>query len=372
MNSNTFLSVFCPAKLNLFLHITGRRANGYHDLQTLFELVDYGDDLKVALSGVNHFDDNQNGDESCHDAFWQSHRAYTMLANTIKVTSNKEYINTLKDKDNLIKRAAIAYFQRAKLIPKACHIELVKRIPAGAGLGGGSSNAAGVLIGLNQMLGNKLKTAELHEIAFELGADVPIFVHRQSAFAQGLGERLYDIELPQRYYLIITPPVHANTRKIFNHPALTRNTEAIKVAPPLEGLAQAFSGPFETRYKNDFQSVYTALGDEAVLSQTKDLSEGSGWPQASIVTKAQALLDKCIRKVLLDCGVSQQTAVHSDARLSGSGASFFVAFEHSPVGIEIAHNVRDLFRAKIRSNWARSESDSDLSWHIQTASTFTD
>ena len=205
-----------PAKLNLFLHITGRRADGYHSLQTIFQLLDYGDSLTFTL--------NQSGDISLSPA-----------------------MDTVAAEDNLIVRAA-RLLQSAAGCTQGCDIVIDKQIPMGAGLGGGSSNAATALVGLNQLWQSGLSSDELTDLGTKLGADVPVFVRGNTAFAEGIGELLTAVELPEQWYLVITPNVQVSTAEIFSNPQLTRDTSPIKI--------RALS---EVQYRNDCQAVVTEL-----------------------------------------------------------------------------------------------------------------
>tara|TARA_B110000046_G_C13008246_1_gene405403 strand:+ start:1948 stop:2814 length:867 start_codon:yes stop_codon:yes gene_type:complete len=205
-----------PAKLNLFLHITGRRDNGYHDLQTLFQLLDFGDSLT--------FTPNNSGE----------------------IHLSPQISGVLAD-DNLIVRA-VRLLQQKTHCTKGCDIVLDKVIPMGAGLGGGSSNAATVLVGLNSLWECGLTLDELADIGCELGADVPVFVHGTSAFAEGIGELLTPTQLPKQWYLVITPECQVSTGEIFSHPQLTRNSPPIKI--------RALSAE---QYRNDCQAVVEKL-----------------------------------------------------------------------------------------------------------------
>ena len=201
-----------PAKINLFLHILNRREDGYHNLQTLFQLLDYSDQLSFTA----------NKDPE------------------INIISHLEEV---KPEDNLVYRAAKA-LQEATGCLWGCDIELDKKIPMGAGLGGGSSNAATTLVGLNYLWQCGLTADELANIGCILGADVPVFIHGMTAFAEGIGERLTPVERQQNWYLIITPKINISTKEIFSHSELTRNAPAIKI--------RALS---EVQYRNDCQSV---------------------------------------------------------------------------------------------------------------------
>ena len=201
-----------PAKLNLFLRITGRRADGYHNLQTLFQLLDYGDQLKIT---------------ACKNP-------------NIVLTSSLENIPA---EENLIVRAARA-LQEATNCSWGCEIQLDKKLPMGAGLGGGSSNAATTLVGLNLLWQCGLTQEQLAVIGRQLGADIPVFIAGNSAFAEGIGDQLTPVELPKNWYLVVTPHIKVATEEIFSHPQLTRNSPPIKI--------RALSGE---QYRNDCQSV---------------------------------------------------------------------------------------------------------------------
>lgn len=200
---NTSLTLSSPAKLNLFLHITGRRADGYHELQTIFQLLDYGDDL--------HFESNNSGEILLH--------------------CNND---SLSGEENLVVRAARA-LQRKTGSNAGAVIRLHKRIPAGAGLGGGSSDAATTLVALNQLWSTGLDTEQLCGLGVALGADVPVFVRGESAWAEGVGEVLIPVDLPAKTYLVITPNCNVSTAEIFSHQELTRDTTPIKMAAFLGG-----------------------------------------------------------------------------------------------------------------------------------------
>ncbi|MFT6101875.1 MAG: 4-diphosphocytidyl-2-C-methyl-D-erythritol kinase [Granulosicoccus sp.] len=191
-----------PAKLNLFLHITGRREDGYHNLQTVFQLINYGDELNVSLR-----DDSQ----------------FRLHHDMLGLPSN----------DNLIIKAAkllSEYCQKHSKPTRGANISLTKRLPIGGGLGGGSSNAATTLLALNHLWGANLSTDELSTLGLTLGADVPVFVRGHSAWGEGIGEKLLSIELPESWYLVIKPDCHVATAKIFSNQELTRDTAAITVA----------------------------------------------------------------------------------------------------------------------------------------------
>ncbi|CAH1607167.1 4-(cytidine 5'-diphospho)-2-C-methyl-D-erythritol kinase [Vibrio sp. MMG022] len=181
-----------PAKLNLFLYINGRTENGYHELQTLFQFVDHGDELSIQANGSG------------------------------EITISPE-IEGVPLKDNLIWKAATA-LQRYANCSYGAHIDLHKILPMGGGIGGGSSNAATALVALNYLWQTNLNDGELAEIGLALGADVPVFVRGFAAFAEGVGEKLSPAHPDEKWYLVVRPNVSIATVDIFSHPDLTRNT----------------------------------------------------------------------------------------------------------------------------------------------------
>jgi len=191
-----------PAKLNLFLHITGQRADGYHNLQTVFQLLDYGDEITI--------EDNNRGHITLTDS-----------------------LPSVKQHDNLIYRAAMLLKSSAKKDVGAT-ISLSKKLPLGGGIGGGSSNAATTLLGLNTLWNTGLTEDDLAELGSQLGADVPIFVRGKTAWAEGTGEQLLPLSLDEKYYVVLVPSCHVSTAAVFGHKDLTRDTLAITVAAFLE------------------------------------------------------------------------------------------------------------------------------------------
>jgi len=181
-----------PAKLNLFLHVTGRRADGYHELQTVFQLVDLADALR--------FEPRADG---------EIHR----VAGPPEVSAAED----------LCLRAAWR-LREAAGSSAGVDIRLEKRIPIQGGLGGGSSDAATTLVALNEIWGLRLPVEALADIGLGLGADVPLFVHGRSAWAEGIGERLTPLELPERHFAIVFPGVGIATAEVFQAPELTRKT----------------------------------------------------------------------------------------------------------------------------------------------------
>lgn len=194
------LTLLSPAKLNLFLHITGRRADGYHQLQSVFQLLDYGDILD--------FETNHSG-------------AVTLTGDDLG----------LAPEHNLITRAA-TLLQSGE---RGANIRVHKRLPTGGGLGGGSSNAATTLLALNHLWGCGHGNTELQRLGLQLGADVPVFVAGHSAWAEGVGEQLSALELPSRWYLVIHPGCHVGTGEIFSDRQLTRDSPPITIAAFFRG-----------------------------------------------------------------------------------------------------------------------------------------
>ncbi len=214
-----------PAKLNLFLHVVGRRADGYHLLQTLFRFIDLNDTL--------HFTLRDDGE----------------------VRRLNEVKNVPPEQDLCVRAARL--LQQATGCKLGVDIELEKRIPMGGGLGGGSSDAATTLLALNRLWNLGLSRERLMQLGLTLGADVPVFVFGENAFAEGVGEQLLAFPLPDAWYVVLTPPVHVPTAQIFTHPELTRNT--ISMTMRALPIGQDFrSGQFG----NDLQAVACKLYPE--------------------------------------------------------------------------------------------------------------
>lgn len=186
-----------PAKINLFLHILGRRADGYHNLQTVFQFLNYCDELAFSVRT-----------DAC-----------------INLQCS---LPNLPIEKNLIFRAAIL-LQQLSGTTLGADIKLQKKIPIGGGLGGGSSNAATTLIALNHLWQLKLKEPELARLGLQLGADVPIFIHGKAAWGEGLGEHLTPISLKEPWYVVIVPPCPVSTAEIFSSQELTRNTPPLTI-----------------------------------------------------------------------------------------------------------------------------------------------
>jgi 4-diphosphocytidyl-2-C-methyl-D-erythritol kinase len=254
-----------PAKLNLFLHVVGRRRDGYHLLQSVFTLIDRCDRVRLRLRSdgvVNRVND----------------------------------VPGVAPSEDLAVRAALL-LQEASGATDGVDIELEKRIPMGGGLGGGSSDAATVLVALNRLWRTGFDREALAELGAGLGADVPFFVFGRSAWAEGIGDRLRPVEVPPRWYLVLTPPVSVPTRDVYTAPELTRNTEPLKME---DFSAQQPAYSASEGFRNDLEAVVTA--------RYPQVREHLEW----------------LRK-------------HADARMTGSGGCVFAVFE----GREAAQQVLD-------------------------------
>lgn len=239
-----------PAKLNRMLHIVGRREDGFHCLQTLFQFIDLCDQLTLASrdDGKIHLTDEVSG--VSHD-------------------------------DNLIVRAA-RLLQRHSGTPLGATLSIKKQLPMGGGLGGGSSNAATVLVGLNQLWQLNLLPDELARLGLQLGADVPVFVHGHSAWAEGVGEQLTAVTLDTPWFVIIHPGISVSTPSVFQDPQLTRDSRPITMARALQGGAP--------EWRNDCEAV--------VKERYPPIAEALDW-----------------------------LTQHAPSRLTGTGACLFAAFE---------------------------------------------
>jgi 4-diphosphocytidyl-2-C-methyl-D-erythritol kinase len=241
-----------PAKLNLFLHVVGRRNDGYHLLQTAFRFIDYGDELSFVVRADG----------------------------AIRRTTPMQGVPAERD---LSVRAAQA-LQRETGCREGADIGIVKRLPMGGGLGGGSSDAATTLIALNRLWRTGLTRDRLQQLALTLGADVPVFVFGKNAFAEGIGERLQALQLPPAWYLILVPELAVSTAEIFSAAELTRNTNAITIAAFSVGLVRNIPG------RNDLEPV--------VCRRYPQVARHLEW----------------LRR-------------YGDARMTGSGACVFCAFD---------------------------------------------
>lgn len=217
-----------PAKLNLFLHVVGRRDDGYHLLQTLFRFIDLNDTLHFTLR-----DDGQ--------------------------VCRLNALEGVPPEQDLCVRAALL-LQQESGCKLGVDIEVEKRIPMGGGLGGGSSDAATTLLALNKLWGLGLIRERLMALGLTLGADVPVFVFGDNAFAEGVGERLQAYALPEAWYVVLCPPVHVPTAKIFTHSELTRNTISMTMRALPKG--EVFRAGRQAGLNNDLQAVACKLYPE--------------------------------------------------------------------------------------------------------------
>ncbi len=257
-----------PAKLNLMLHITGQREDGYHELQTVFQFIDFADQLGFKIRADNHI-----------------------------IRHSKDF--SVAENEDIIVAAATA-LREAFLNRQApggkkfgVDIYLEKNIPMGAGLGGGSSDAATTLVVLNKLWQMPFSIDELAELGLGLGADVPVFVRGFAAFAEGIGEKLSPISLDENWYLVLIPPVHVSTKEIFSNSQLTRDCSAIKICD---------------LSRREWRNVCTPI----VLKN---------YP---LVAQAIEILGE-----------------FSEAFMSGTGASVFATFETKEQATEVLQQIRD-------------------------------
>lgn len=246
----TYLS---PAKINLFLHINSKRDDGYHNLQTIFQLLDFYDEINFSVREDGEINRTLGNED-------------IPLANDLMIKSAKK-------------------LQKLSGVNLGVDIRIIKKIPSGGGLGGGSSNAATTLMALNQLWGLELTKQQLIAIGKGIGADVPVFIEGQSSWAEGIGEILYPLNLPKYFYLVVSINKHVSTQEIFSHKALTMT--------PVQ------------RKMSDFSLVSNPHND--CLDAAIDLEDG--------IKDALRHLDS--------------TQNHIDiARMTGSGSCVFVAFEN--------------------------------------------
>ena len=262
-----------PAKLNLFLHITGRRPDGYHALQTVFQLLDWGDTL--------HFTRRDDG----------------------RVTRSTD-VSGVPPEHDLTVRAALLLKNHTGSA-EGVDIQIDKRLPMGAGLGGGSSDAATTLLALNRLWKLDLPREELQALALKLGADVPFFVFGKNAFAEGVGEALEAVQLPARYFLVVTPRVQVPTAAIFSEKSLTRDSKPLTITDFLAQHSCSAEWP-DSFGRNDMQQV--------VVGKYAEVAQVLRW------------FDNI-----------------APARMTGSGASVFAAFR--------SRDEAEAAQAKLPSEW---------------------
>jgi 4-diphosphocytidyl-2-C-methyl-D-erythritol kinase len=256
-----------PAKINLFLHVLGRRDDGYHDLQTAFQFLDYCDDIVIGQAADGEI-------------------------------SRSGGLTGLAPEDDLAVRAAVV-LREVTDCRYGARIGIRKRIPAGGGLGGGSSDAATVLVALNALWGLGLDADALTGIGRQLGADVPVFLRGRAAWGEGTGDRLAPVDFPTAHYVVVKPVCNVSTRRVFQSPELTRNSTPITI-----------SGFLSTGGRNDCLPVVSKLYPE--------VAEALEW-----------LSDQW-----LNSGVDDQVdagTARRGARLTGTGACVFAGFDDEGV-----------------------------------------
>ena len=254
-----FQKFLAPAKINLFLHVTGRRADGYHTLQTVFQLLDFYDTLYIKAT---------------------KNPAIKRINNLISVPASQ-----------CLCALAASALQRETGCKLGVEYAIDKRIPMGGGLGGGSSDAATMLLALNQLWQLNLSRTELRQIGLTLGADVPVFIFGQNAWAEGIGEQLTAINLQPQHYVVLTPKIHVATAQVFANSTLTRDTKPLKIAD--------FSGSTHSDlFKNDLEAV--------VCKEFPAVAQALAW-----------------------------LAPYGQAKMSGSGASVFVAVNSNQYADEL-------------------------------------
>lgn len=302
MSAKTTITRLSPAKINLFLHITGKRTDGYHNLQTVFRLLDWGDYLHFSVMNKTTtftVDNTLDADKLCHQLL--------ILTGADAITVSIE--------DNLIFKAAralLAFAIESTKLPKqlaSVQITLDKHLPMGAGLGGGSSNAATTLLTLNEIWQLNLTCEELIEIGAKVGADVPIFIFGQDAIAMGIGEELTAIDLPEQQYLVLTPNAHVNTAKLFAHPELQRDITPLSIET-IKNQSNDYDQHLNAPYQNVFTPVVISLApavdealqylqrlEEQALGTSRMTGSGSAvfLPLDVNVTSDKALLAKWIK-----------------------------------------------------------------------------
>lgn len=275
-----FQSFLAPAKLNLFLHIVGRRADGYHLLQSVFVLVDLYDTVHLKVRADGH------------------------------VLRAKPIPNVSEEQDLCMRAARL--LQQHTGCCNGVEISVDKRIPMGGGLGGGSSDAATVLIALNHLWNLHLSRETLMELGLQLGADVPFFIFGENAWVEGVGEKIQPISLNLGYFVILTPQIHVSTAQVFSSKELTRNTFPTTIAPFHEDRVKKMQLGGENRVENQGAPIFRNDLAAVVFEQ---------YPQ---VLACAEYLDQFARSNSKDnTGVAQEHY----AKMSGSGASVFAEFD---------------------------------------------
>ena len=265
-----FQSFLAPAKINLFLHITGQRADGYHLLQTVFRLLDFYDTIQLKPT----------------------------LDSAIKRVNDISGVPAAQD---LCVRAA-KLLQQYSQCTMGVEIMVEKRIPMGGGLGGGSSDAATVLMALNRLWQLDLSRAELLSLGLKLGADVPFFIYGTNAWAEGVGEQLQTISLKEAYYLVLTPNVHVSTAQIFANKQLTKNA----IPKTMSDFSRASNSVVPNSANDNSNTEFTNHLEKVVCNDYPAVSACLTWLKQ-----------------------------FGDARMSGSGASVFLEVANEKIANEI-------------------------------------
>lgn len=274
-----------PAKLNLFLHVTGRRRDGYHELQTLFQLLDWGDEIYVQA------DDSR------------------------RIMRHEDDYGVPAEQD-LVVLAARA-LQQACDCPAGARIAVRKNIPIGGGLGGGSSDAATALVVLNQLWGCGLASDELARVGLGVGADVPLFVNGFTAIASGVGEELEAVSLGERHYVLVFPDIRVSTARLFEDPALKRDSQPLSPAAALGGEG-----------RNDLESVARLRHPE--LDQIADSLMNWGRP-----------------------------------RMTGSGSTFYLAFDDENAAGQAAEEMKCRYNVRAVRGVDRSRLHEAMDFFVQ-------
>ncbi len=252
-----------PAKVNLFLHIMGRRDNGYHNIQTVFQFLDFFDELSLSLCENKKITLTPKAEDSAI--------AKDLSSDALEsLETSAQNISGIPTSENLIIKAALL-LQRETGCSLGAEIVLNKRLPIGGGLGGGSSDAATTLLGLNRLWDTNLTLDRLTELAVQLGADVPVFLRGHAAWAEGIGDQLIPIILPEPWYLLLIPTCRVITAKLFNDPRLTRDAQILDIKHYTPEFGH---NDFEPIVRFDYPEVAHAL--DWLSQYTRSRMSGSG------------------------------------------------------------------------------------------------
>lgn len=296
------LSLFSPAKINLFLHIIGKREDGYHNLQTVFRLLDWGDTLDFYVT-EKPFQLSEPISETYLPITLSCNVQLTdKLLDNLIVKAANGLINWVKN--NIPLPASSLPSSGLESLP-VIHIRLNKNLPTGAGLGGGSSNAATTLLALTKLWRLPIDQAALMEIGASIGADVPIFLFGKDAIAEGIGEVITPIELPKQNYLILNPNAHASTQALFAYPELKRDVIKLTHIEIIEQQS-CFVSKLKTPFGNVFEPIVIKLVPEV----------------------------RCALEYLI--GLERIT--QSSARMTGTGSSVYLPIPSSKLN-EIEHYI---------------------------------